>query len=63
MTFYYDATDDALVGNNLGEFVEIDEDGTVTIDVTAIMDDGRGFDKLKEMSTAVTSAILRHARE
>lgn len=58
MTFFFDADDNELVGNNLGEFVTVDSDGTVHIDVAGILDRGRGFDKLQEMTRAIVDAIV-----
>lgn len=61
MTFWYDHDDEVLIGNNLGEFVEIDDNGEVRIDVAGIMDRGRGTDKLKEIVSQTVTAIIDQA--
>lgn len=61
MTFWYDYDENELIGNNLGQFVTIEDDGTVHIDVGGIMDEGRALDKLKSISKAVTNAIVANA--
>lgn len=60
MTFYYDEDENELVGNNafdedLGFAVQ--DDGTLRMDVDQIMEEGRGLRKLREMQSAVESAI------
>lgn len=65
MTFYYDADADELVGNNAGAFAEF-RDGpnpgtdSLHIDVTEIMEDGRGRAKLREIRDAAQQAIHAH---
>ena len=61
MTFWYDRDEEVLIGNNLGEFTEVDENGEVRIDVAGIMDRGRGTDKLKEMVSQIVAAIIHQA--
>lgn len=56
MTFYYVEEDNVLEGNRLGAFTEVDGE-SVTIDVDAIMDEGRGIDKLNEMKRQIDAAI------
>lgn len=65
MTFYYDDETDTLVGNNMfyeGAYGPIaDRNGdTLEIDVTEIMEHGRGMKKLREMQSAIQSAIDAH---
>lgn len=63
MTFYYDAEADELVGNNVFDedigFGEVDGD-TLYLDVTKVMEEGRGLRKLTEIRDAVESAIEAH---
>lgn len=62
MTFYYVEEDNELVGNNMfyegdyGPLAERDGDSLV-IDVTEIMEEGRGVGKLREMKRRVEDAI------
>lgn len=66
MTFWYDSEDDELVGNRLMEVTEIrqldidDMPPEVRIDVSAMMETGRGVSKLREMQNAITDAIEAH---
>ena len=63
MTFYYDEEADELVGNNVFHddvgFGTVDGD-TLRLDVTAVMEDGRGLRKLHEMRDAIEGAIETH---
>lgn len=61
MTFWYDRDDNELIGNNLGPFVTVEENGTVRIDVDGIMTDGVGVSKLKSIGVAVMNAIAANA--
>lgn len=56
MTFYYVEDDNELEGNRVGEFIEVDGEN-VSIDVSGIMDEGRGAAKLEEMQAAIQDAI------
>jgi len=60
MTFYYDEDKNELVGNNAFDedlgFAAQDDD-TLRMDVDQIMEEGRGLRKLREMQSAVESAI------
>lgn len=60
MTFYYDADEEELVGNNMFyddyDMAEVDDDSLV-INVDWIMEEGRGIRKLEEMRDAIDSAI------
>jgi len=65
MTFYYAPKDDELIGNNMfhtgdyGPLAERDGD-TLKIDVSEIMENGRGVAKLHEMHLAIIEAIEAH---
>lgn len=61
MTFWFDREENELIGNNLGEFTTVTDDGEVHIDVEGIMERGRGTDKLKEMVSQIVSAIVHNA--
>ncbi|GGO03525.1 hypothetical protein [Haloarcula pellucida] len=61
MTFWFDRDENELVGNNLGEFVTVEENGTVRIDVGGIMDEGRALDKLTSIQKSVVNAIVANA--
>lgn len=63
MTFWYDRDAEELIGNNLAEFTEINDDGEVHIDVAGIMEDGRAEKKLKEMQTQITSALIHQLQK
>lgn len=63
MTFWFDSDDNELVGNNLGPFVEVEENGTVHIDVGGIMDEGRALAKLKSIQKSVVNAIVHNASQ
>lgn len=69
MTFFYDAETDTLVGNNMfyestnhRQIASVDFQ-TLEIDVTVIMEDGRGLGKLREMRNAIDAAIDAHTEE
>lgn len=61
MTFWFDREENELIGNNLGEFTTVTENGEVHIDVGGIMERGRGTAKLKEMVSQIVSAIIHNA--
>lgn len=56
MTFYYIEDENVLEGNRIGKYTEVDGE-TVRIDVGAILEEGRGVDKLREIQQAIDDAI------
>lgn len=60
MTFYFLEDENVLEGNHLGRYTEIDGD-EVRIDVDAIMEEGRGIQKLDEMRMRIEDAIDANA--
>jgi hypothetical protein len=63
MTFWFDSSENELVGNNLGQYVEVADNGTVTIDCGAIVKNGSGVDKLLSIAKSVTDAVAYNATE
>jgi hypothetical protein len=68
VTFYYDSGQDELVGNNMfwddnHDAIASRDGDTLKIDVTTIMEDGRGLSKLREMRDSLEDAIAVHDGE
>lgn len=61
MTFWYDSETNELIGNNLGPFVTVEDNGTVRIDVEGIMTEGVGLPKLRSIQSSVVNAIVANA--
>lgn len=66
MTFWYDKEADELIGNVAfdDEYGYAEQDGTdLRIDVTTIMENGRGEGKLREMKGAIDDALEAHGND
>lgn len=61
MTFWFDSDENELIGNNLGPFVEVEENGAVHIDVGGIMEEGVGLPKLTSIQKSVVNAIVHNS--